>query len=152
MSISVKRATLDNARKIGELFNSYRVFYEQKPDLELAINFISERIENEESVIFYATDEQGSAVGFTQLYPNFSSVSAKRSWVLNDLFVSTNSRRLGVGKKLMEAARVFATNSRAKGIALETTEDNVKAQALYESLGYEKESGFIHYFLNLPQA
>jgi len=150
MTISVKRATLDNAEEIGELFNSYRVFYEQNTDVDLAIDFISDRIKNEESVVFFAHDKSGNALGFTQLYPTFSSVSAQRSWVLNDLFVSSTSRRLGVGKKLMEAAKVFATDS--KGIALETAEDNFNAQALYESLGYKKDSGIYHYFLNLAPA
>lgn len=149
MTISVKRATLEYAKGIGELFNSYRVFYEQNSDLELAINFISERIKNEESVIFFAQDKSGNALGFTQLYPSFSSVSAQRSWILNDLFVSSTARRLGVGKRLMDAVKVFANDSNAKGITLETAEDNYNAQALYESLGYKKGCGTFHYFLNL---
>jgi ribosomal protein S18 acetylase RimI-like enzyme len=149
MSISIKRATLNNVKEVGELFNLYRVFYEQETDLELACNFISERLNNDESVIFYALDNNGDALGFTQLYPTFSSVSAKRSWVLNDLFVLSTSRRLGIGKKLMARAKEFALESNAKGIALETSKDNVNAQALYESLGYKKSSSLYHYFLNL---
>jgi len=149
MSVSVKRAQLENVKEVAELFNLYRIFYEQDSDMELAVDFISERIKNKESAIFYAHDENNNALGFTQLYPTFSSVSAQRSWVLNDLFVASGARRLGVAKKLMQAAKTFAEETNAKGIALETTEDNTKAQALYESLGYEKSSGFYNYFLGL---
>ncbi|MBA6390944.1 GNAT family N-acetyltransferase [Colwellia sp. BRX10-3] len=152
MNIVVNRARIENINEVSILFNSYRVFYDQDSNLELAKEFISERINNNESVIFYAIDNTGAYLGFTQLYPNFSSVSAKRSWVLNDLYVSESARRLGVGKKLMQAAKNFALSTNAKGIALETAEDNVNAQALYESLGYKKGSGFFSYFLSLPQA
>lgn len=149
MSISVKRATLENLNEVSELFNSYRVFYKQNSDLDLAISFITDRLNNKDSVIFYSHDENGNALGFTQLYPTFSSVSAKSSWVLNDLYVSSSARRLGVGKKLMETAKSFAIETNSKGIALETCEDNLNAQALYESLGYEKDVGVYYYFLSL---
>lgn len=149
MNISVKRATLENLSEISELFNSYRVFYKQDSNLDLAINFISERMKNKESVIFYASNENGEALGFTQLYPTFSSVSAKSFWILCDLYVSSAARRLGVGKKLMETAKVFAIENNSKGIALETGANNVKAQALYESLGYERDAEVYNYFLSL---
>jgi len=58
MNITVKRATLENLTEIGELFNSYRVFYKQDSNLELALIFISERMKNKDSVIFYACNEK----------------------------------------------------------------------------------------------
>lgn len=149
MSISIKRATLENLNEISELFNSYRIFYKQDSNLDLAISFISERMKNNESVIFYASNKSEEVLGFTQLYPTFSSVSAQSSWILCDLYVSSAARRLSVGKKLMEAAKEFAIENNAKGIALETGQNNVNAQALYESLGYERDSEVYNYFLTL---
>jgi hypothetical protein len=46
--------------------------------MDLAIKFISDRIKNEESIIFLAMDETGNPLGFTHLYPTFSSVYAQR--------------------------------------------------------------------------
>ena len=152
LNIGVKRAAVDDVAGVSELFNSYRVFYKQESNLDLAASFICERITNNESVIFYAHDERGNYLGFTQLYPFFSSVSAKRSWVLNDLFVSENYRKLGVAKLLMNAAKELALETDAKGIALETDKDNYNAQSLYNSLGYKKESGVYNYFLSLYTA
>ncbi|WP_191600566.1 GNAT family N-acetyltransferase [Marinomonas algicola] len=149
MSISVKKAEIENLKEISELFNSYRVFYQQDSNVDLAENFIFDRLTNKDSVIFYAYDENGNVLGFTQLYPMFSSVSAQASWVLNDLYVSPSARRLGVAKKLMEAAKLFAIETKSKGIALETSKDNLNAQSLYESLGYKKETGVYNYFLSL---
>jgi len=149
MSIGVKKAEIENLKEISELFNSYRVFYQQDSNADLAMNFIFDRLTNKDSVIFYAYDENGNVLGFTQLYPMFSSVSAQASWVLNDLYVSPSARRLGVAKKLMEAAKLFAIETKSKGIALETSKDNLNAQSLYESLGYKKETGVYNYFLSL---
>ncbi len=149
MNICIKQASVENAEKIAILFNSYRVFYEQESDVCLAKEFISERLNNNESIIFFAENDDGEYLGFTQLYPNFSSVSAKRTWVLNDLYVSKSARRLGIAKKLMSAAQEFAVSTKAKGIGLETSVDNHNAQTLYESLGYKKGTGFYSYFLTL---
>lgn len=149
MGVFVKRVGLEEAEKVAVLFNAYRVFYEQKSDLALAQTFITERLKNDESVIFVAEDTHGEFVGFTQLYPNFSSVSAKRTWVLNDLYVAPEARRLGAGKALMNIAKEYAIATHAKGIALETAKDNVNAQALYESLGYKRGEGFYSYFLSV---
>ena len=111
-------------------------------------NFIYQRIENKDSVIFFAINHAGTYLGFTQLYPMFSSVSVQRTWVLNDLYVSLDARRMGVGKMLMNKAEKFAIESGAKGISLETGVENINAQSLYESIGYHKDEN-IYYSLNL---
>lgn len=152
MTISVKRAILESLNEVSELFNSYRVFYKQDSNLALAVKFISERMKNKESVIYYASNENGKALGFTQLYPTFSSVSAKSFWILCDLYVSSAARRLGVGKKLMETAKLFAIENSSKGISLGTGKNNFNAQALYESLGYERDADFYNYFLSLQKS
>ena len=148
MEVFVKRATVDDINEVSRLFDAYRVFYEQASDIDLAINFISERINNDESVIFYAINSNGNYLGFTQLFPSFSSVSVKRLWILNDLYVLPEARRSGVAKKLMAAAKVVATETNAKGIGLSTAADNLNAQALYESLDYQKDTEFYNYLLD----
>ncbi|MCK8044282.1 GNAT family N-acetyltransferase [Shewanella sp. 1CM18E] len=147
--MDIIKATPADAALIAPLFDAYRVFYGQASNLQLAEEFIAERLTNNESVIFLALDNNGDALGFTQLYPGFSSVSAARIWVLNDLFVSDNARCQGVATLLMHAAKELGIKAGVKGLALETGVNNVNAQRLYESLGYVKESGSYHYLLNL---
>lgn len=148
-AITATRATLDDADALAPLFDAYRVFYGRASDRALARAFLRERLQRDESVIFIARDPAGEALGFTQLYPSFSSVSARRIWVLNDLFVSPAARHRGVARMLMECARAFAADTGALRLVLETAEDNRPAQALYESLGYVRESGTRHYALEL---
>jgi ribosomal protein S18 acetylase RimI-like enzyme len=148
-SFVTSRATLDDLDALTLLFDGYRVFYERPSDRALARAFLQTRLQRGESVIFIVRDATGEALGFTQLYPFFSSVSAHRIWVLNDLFVSPAARRGGVARALMECARAFALETGALRLVLETAEDNHPAQALYESLGYVRESGTRHYSLEL---
>lgn len=147
--MQIQRATSKHLDQLAILFDGYRVFYEQPSDLQKARDFIEARIEKNESVIFVVEDEDGELLGFTQLYPLFSSVQARRVWLLNDLYVAKIARRRGVASMLMEAARQFAEETEAKGVALETGTDNHSAQALYDKLGYKRQSGTYWYFLNI---
>lgn len=144
------RATLADLDALALLFDAYRVFYRQPPDPAAARAFVEERLRRDESTVFIARDaDTGTALGFTQLYPAFSSVAARRIWILNDLFVVPEARQRGVAHALMERARVFAVETGALRLVLETAEDNRAAQALYESLGYALEAGERHYALTL---
>ena len=143
--MSIQRATINDLNSVAELFDAYRVFYQQESNLEGARNFLKERLENEDSVVFIAYDEI-NPVGFVQLYPTFSSVSMKKSWILNDLFVHETARKKGFGEKLIKTAIEFAEETGAKGVSLETGNDNVNAQRLYEKIGFKKESNYFYYF------
>jgi ribosomal protein S18 acetylase RimI-like enzyme len=146
----ISRATLADLDTLAGLFDAYRVFYRQPSDTACARAFIEERLRRDESVIFLARASEGDkALGFTQLYPAFSSVSAGRIWILNDLFVTATARQHGVARALMARARAFAAETHALRLVLETAADNRPAQALYESLGYVAETGTRHYSLAL---
>ncbi len=150
MQFHIIQAGVRHIDLVAPLFDAYRVFYKQPSDIERARTFLRARIEHGESVIFVAVDQEGlgaKAHGFIQLYPSFSSVSTQATWILNDLYVDESARRQGVGEALMNRARELAHTTGAKGLALSTAVDNVNAQALYESLGYKRDTAFHHYFL-----
>jgi GNAT superfamily N-acetyltransferase len=142
----VRRAGVDDLDDVASLFDGYRQFYGQRPDLAAARAFLAERLRRDESVIFIAYAHEG-ALGFTQLYPSFSSVSVKRLWILNDLFVSPAVRRGGVGRRLLEQAREWAVETDAKGLTLTTALTNTAARSLYESCGWRLDDEFAHYQL-----
>jgi GNAT superfamily N-acetyltransferase len=142
--------TAEQAELVAPLFDAYRQFYGQPPDLDGARRFLAERLGRGESVIF-AVVEHGRALGFTQLYPSFSSVSLKPIWVLNDLFVAEDARRRGVGARLLRAARDHAMRTGAVRLALSTAVTNTTAQALYERDGWRRDTAFLHYEYVLPR-
>lgn len=149
MSVRIKQAQYKDLNSMVDLFDQYRVFYRQESNKPLARDFISERLKKSDSIIFLAEDDQGRALGFTQLYPSFSSVSAKRLWILNDLFVKKEARQQGVAKMLMRTAKEHALNTQAKGLSLMTEVNNSNAQMLYESIGFKKNEDFYQYFLTV---
>src|SRR5581483_10999258 len=111
-SLNVTQATLDDLDALAPLFDGYRVFYRRASNLPAAREFLRERLALRESVIFIARNERGEALGFTQLYPCFSSVSARRLWILNDLFVAESARGLGGARPDGCSAQVRAANRR----------------------------------------
>jgi ribosomal protein S18 acetylase RimI-like enzyme len=143
--MKIHRATINELGPLTELFDLYRVFYEQESNLEGARSFLEERLLNGDSVIFIAYDGK-LPVGFVQLYPSFSSVSMKQSWILNDLYVSGSARKKGFGEELVNKAIEFVQEKGAKGVLLETGHDNLAAQRLYERIGFHKESNYFYYF------
>ncbi|MGD6873762.1 N-acetyltransferase family protein [Sutcliffiella horikoshii] len=146
--MEIYQATIKDLEAVAQLFNRYRTFYQQTTDLDGAKAFIKSRLENEDSVIFIAQSNH-EYVGFTQLYPTFSSISMKRAWILNDMFVDSQARKQGVGEQLLQKAKEFASGTGAKSITLETTPDNEAAQRLYEKTGYKRDEEFYHYSLEL---
>lgn len=144
-ALTIRKATFGDAPLIAQLFDQYRQFYEQPADLAAATVFIQERMERNESVILYACGPSGEPLGFCQLYPTFCSVAAARIYALYDLFVVSRLRQSGIGKALMMAAH---DQARADGMArmdLTTAKTNLKAQALYESLGWQRDEVFLAY-------
>ena len=150
MAEGIRRATPADVDLVAPLFDAYRQFYQQPSDPALARTFLRERLAREESVILLA-EQDGRAVGFTQLYPAFSSTALRprRLWILNDLFVAPAARRHGVAKALLAAARRLAEETGAVGLELVTGRSNLAAQRLYQSLGWRHDDGFLRYELSL---
>jgi len=134
--------------KLSFIFDLYRQFYAQSSDTTAAKNYLQQRVENGESIIFIA-EENNKILGFVQLYPTFSSISMQRSLILNDLFVLDEHRRRGIAEALMEAAYDYGNEIHAKGLELSTQITNTHAQRLYEKLGYERDQAFFHYYLSI---
>lgn len=143
-AMEMKTVTLATIKEVVPLFNAYREFYNQPSDLEQAEQFLKERLQKEESIIFLAyLDAQ--PVGFVQLFPIFSSVAMKKAFLLNDLFVAEHARKQGVAMRLIEECYAYCKNEDARYITLETATDNKQAQKLYEKLGMKIDHEVFHY-------
>jgi GNAT superfamily N-acetyltransferase len=99
----ISKAGKSDLAELSKAFDAYRVFYKKQSDVEAAHNFLAERLSLGDAVIIIARNQSGVLVGFTQLYPSFSSTRMQRLWILNDLFVFPEFRGLGYSK-LMPAA------------------------------------------------
>jgi ribosomal protein S18 acetylase RimI-like enzyme len=148
MSIAIRRADANDLDALAGLFDAYRQFYKQPSDITAARAFLAERIARDESVVLVA-EQDDRAVGFVQLYPVFSSVRLGRTWLLNDLYVAPQARRLGAARALLDAACGFARERGALGLELETGQGNATAQALYRSAGWQLGEN-LHFHIDFP--
>jgi len=134
--IEIKKATLEHLAELVNAFEAYRVWYRKEADLPKATEFLKERIENNESVIFLAL-EQNKVLGFTQLYPLFSSTRMKRLWLLNDLFVHPEHRGKGISKSLINEAKELCKQTNGCGVMLETEKNNDIGNNLYPATEFK---------------
>jgi ribosomal protein S18 acetylase RimI-like enzyme len=147
LNIEIRKIDKDEYRLVADMFNKYRVFYKQASDLELAKEYLKERLSNNEAQVFLAYDSIASEVlGFTLLYARFSSVSTIKNWHIGDLYVEPNQRKRGIGQKLLQTAVDFATEQKAKFVSLNTAKDNFTAQKVYEDFGFDKRDYLPEYF------
>jgi len=149
--MEVRRAGLADLDALVPLFDAYRRFYRQSGDPVGARRFLDERLTRGESAVFLAYGD-GRAMGFTQLYPSFSSGAMAKIVVLNDLFVEPAYRRNGVAAALMDAAVRYAREAGAIRLTLSTELANAPAQALYEKLGWKRDTSFCVYQFPLAES
>lgn len=142
-TVLVRPASVFDLDAIVPLFDAYRQFYGRVSDPPGARAFLLERFEHQQSLILLALSDRGDAIGFTQLYPSFSSTAMARIYVLNDLFVAPSARRRRVGSRLLEAAESHARAVGAVRLSLSTGIGNVDAQALYAASGWERDAQFL---------
>lgn len=143
-NVTVRQAILADLEGLVPLFDGYRQFYGKASDLPAAHAFLLSRFNHGESVLFIAYKDD-VPVGFTQLYPSFSSVSLARVFILNDLFVHEQARRAGAASKLLIAATAYAESTGAVRLTLNTEIKNEAAQSLYQAAGWQRDKQFYAY-------
>ena len=139
----IRRAKKKDIDQLSVLLDKYRIFYKQQSDMKSATSFLKKRMKRKESVIFVA-EERKVLIGFTQLFPIFSSVSMQRTWLLNDLYVDEKARGIGAATALLNAAKDFGEETNSKWLLLQTAADNFTAQKVYEKNGWIKETDFFY--------
>ena len=140
----VRRATLEDLNQLAVLFDEYRQFYGASSNLKQSYNFLKQRFENKERVIFIHVKDD-VFTGFVLLYLGFSSVACSNYYILDDVYVTPIYRRQGSARQLIDTAILFARHESALRISLETQKTNVESQRLYESMGFIQDDAFLTY-------
>ncbi|MHC8388663.1 GNAT family N-acetyltransferase [Pseudomonas sp. MDT2-39-1] len=142
------QATLEHLDLLTPLFVKYREFYGSLAYPDSSRAFLEKRLRRKESVIYLAlADGNDKLMGFCQLYPSFSSLSLKRVWILNDIYVAEDARRQLVADNLMRTAKKMAKETNAVRMRVSTSSDNEIAQKTYESIGFKEDTEFKNYVL-----
>jgi ribosomal protein S18 acetylase RimI-like enzyme len=141
----ISKANASDLPELHALVEKYRAFYKQA-ESDKTLSYLEQRIANDEAIVFIAR-VNGAAVGFTLLYPTFSTVSLSNIWLLNDLYVDESARGNGIASELMDVAELAAKSAGATRVFLRTANDNLPAQSLYEGRNWVKDEVFRRYDL-----
>jgi ribosomal protein S18 acetylase RimI-like enzyme len=143
--MTVSKATIHDIDPLAMLFDEYRIFYKKESDIRNISAFLSERLNNNDSVIFVAKSADNSFMGFVQLYPLFSSTRMKRLWLLNDLYVNPTFRGLKVSVMLIDRAKQLARETNSAGLLLETAKSNTAGNNLYRKTDFTLDTEHNYY-------
>jgi ribosomal protein S18 acetylase RimI-like enzyme len=98
-----------------------------------------------------ARDDERRALGFATVYWSWSTVSAARIAIMNDLYVDPAARGTGLAESLIEECRQRAGDRGAVSLAWQTRKDNTRAQRLYDRIGARRDE-WVDYSLATGQA
>lgn len=135
MNIVIRKANVEDSEQIKELMLQYIVDFYQQPEPENLDVFLAHLFQHPASGLQLVAEEEGKLIGFATLYFTFSTLKAKRTAILNDLFVKHEARGKKVGEKLFQACLNYIRENDFASMTWETAKDNKIAQALYEKMG-----------------
>jgi GNAT superfamily N-acetyltransferase len=132
------------------LMRGYCDFYEVAPGddelqaLSRALILDPER----EGFQLIARDDSGGAVGFATVFWTWSTLSAARIGVMNDLFVTPGSRGSGVAEELISECARLVRERGGWSLEWQTANDNLRAQAVYDRVGGKRDERWLSYSLD----
>jgi ribosomal protein S18 acetylase RimI-like enzyme len=135
----VRLAQLADAERVGELLHDFnREFDEPTPDPKWLAQRVGELLDDEEITVLLAGE---AADGLAVLRFRPAIWTEALECYLAELYVVPSRRGRGLGRALMRGALAAARRRGADHIELGTSESDVAARALYESLGFSNREG-----------
>jgi GNAT superfamily N-acetyltransferase len=141
----------DDLPDLLRLMRGYCDFYEVAPADEALLAMSRVLIEDPErqGLQLIARDDDGQAVGFATIFWTWSTLSADRLGVMNDLFVSQDARGGGVADALIAACTDQCRERGVPELAWQTAKTNARAQAVYERVGATRDDRWLDYSLGV---
>jgi ribosomal protein S18 acetylase RimI-like enzyme len=139
----------DDLTDLLPLMRGYCDFYEVDPPDDALLAMSRELIADpeKEGLQLIARDDSGRAVGFATIFWTWSTLSASRIGVMNDLFVHPDARGSGVAEELIAACSERCRARGATELDWSTAHDNHRAQALYDRVGGKRDARWLNYSL-----
>jgi ribosomal protein S18 acetylase RimI-like enzyme len=132
--VTVREATPEDAEAVGRLLDAFnREFGDHTPGPAAMAERVAELLDSGEVTVLLA--EPGPAgVAVLRFRPSLWSRALECN--IAELYVVPDERGRGAGRALMDEALALARHRGADYAELCTSEDDVAARALYESLGF----------------
>jgi ribosomal protein S18 acetylase RimI-like enzyme len=145
---TVRRAEHGDADAVGRLLHDFNTEFDDiTPGPDALAERVRELIASGETIVLLAG---GGPDGLAVLRFRPAIWTSGLECYLAELYVVPDRRGQGLGRALMETALAVAREEGADSMDLGTSDDDVAARALYESLGFSnregKPDGPVNYF------
>lgn len=150
-SVQIQLVTEADLPELLPLMRGYCDFYAVAPPGDRLLELARTLMTNPEfeGLQLMARDDSGRAVGFATIFWSWSTLSAARIGVMNDLFVSPEARGSGAAEALILECRERCRVRGARWLSWQTAKDNLRAQAVYDRVGGKREE-WVDYSLDVP--
>ena len=130
---------------------AYCGFYEVAPSDDALLEMSNALVADpeREGVQLIARDADRRPVGFATIFWAWSTLSASRLGVMNDLFVAPEARGTGLAEALIAACLEEGRARGAATLSWQTAKDNERAQRVYDRIGAKREE-WVDYSLDVP--
>jgi GNAT superfamily N-acetyltransferase len=121
---------------------SHDPIYTTSPGAERVMQrFLADLTSSSHAFLFVA-EYDGRTVGFVSGELRESSPTFRpKTWAsVDDVFVESNYRNLGVGRALVEGVKAWAKERGADGVSLQVAAANARGRKFYEDLGFREVS------------
>jgi GNAT superfamily N-acetyltransferase len=146
---SIERVGEADLADLLPLLRGYCDFYNVSPTDEALLTLTRALItdpDREGIQLIARAHGSGAAAGFATVYWSWSTSSAARIGVMNDLFLDPSARGSGLADQLIAACRAECVGRGAVGLEWCTAPDNYRAQSVYDRIGGRREQ-WINYSL-----
>jgi GNAT superfamily N-acetyltransferase len=146
----IAKVTEADLPELLPLMRGYCDFYEVDPSDDALLALARTLIDDpDQGLQLIARDEDGQAVGFATIFWTWSTLSAARLGVMNDLFVAPDGRGGGYADALIAACAERCRERGAPELAWQTAYTNLRAQAVYDRVGAKRDERWLDYSLDV---
>lgn len=141
LEIRVVRPADSRWVSVVDLFADYRAHYGKPREEERCDRWLREQVDAGRLSCYLARTQHGEPVGMATVAVSPASLSLSLFWLLRDVFVAPEHRRVGVGRALVDTVTAAARADGAVRVALQTEADNHAALSVYRGAGFEEVTG-----------
>lgn len=138
--VSYGAAETRDASRLAALFFADMTDLGREPDQSKLLRVAEDALADERAHLRVARDAQGRAVGVVLAIEFWSVKFPGRSLWIEELYVTPDFRRRGIGRELVERLVVWAHAEGFAGVELEAYRMNTAASVLYRSLGFRRKA------------
>ena len=158
MDITIRRAVKKDAKRLCELLETIaQLHHEGRPDIYGAggakynIEDVEKKINNKDEIILVAVNDDDEVMGYTMSkiidVKENGILLGYRKMYIDDVCVDSAFRKLGIGKKLMEATKFEAEKADCHIAELNVWAFNENAINFYKSCGMKVQRMYMEYVL-----